>query len=316
MQIYFPRSTQLLLAAATLVVSSTVFVCNAEHSPEVKELVDWFEAREGTEFNPKQEIRREVPDDPDSVLGVFATDDIAKGEVLVSIPWDTIIHAGYQVTDPPPLVCDTARRLANEMRRGDDSEFAPYAKYLMKQRAGQLPSAWSKAGRELFIEVLGEELPPMEPVSWLEEDWREDCNGSTEPLDEHAALLVVQRAEDDLMIPIYDMYSHRNGHYHNIDNNREEGKRFYLTAKRDIAKGEQIYNSYNMCNNCGGRANSYGTPGKYCGFITCMFGVLCDLAVLCSSPPFLHRQVHITYSFFPSSQHLLPRRYLSRLRFR
>ena len=270
MQIYFPRSTQLLLAAAVWVVSSTVSVCNAEHAPEVKELVEWFEEREGTEFNPKQEIRREVPSDPNSVLGVFATDDIAKGEVLVSIPWDTIIHAGYRVTDPPPLVCDTARRLANEMRKGDGSDFAPYANYLMKQRAGELPSAWSEAGKELFKEVLGEELPPSEPVSWLEEDWREDCNGSTDPLDERAALLVVQRAEDDLMIPVYDMYSHRNGKYHNIDNNREEGKRFYLTAKRDIAKGEQLYNSYNMCNNCGGRANSYGTPGKCCGFITCL----------------------------------------------
>ena len=262
MQIYFPRSTQLLLAAAVWVVSSTVSVCNAEHAPEVKELVEWFEEREGTEFNPKQEIRREVPSDPNSVLGVFATDDIAKGEVLVSIPWDTIIHAGYRVTDPPPLVCDTARRLANEMRKGEGSDFAPYTNYLMKQRAGELPSAWSEAGKELFKEVLGEELPPSEPVSWLEEDWREDCNGSTDPLDERAALLVVQRAEDDLMIPIYDMFLHRNGWHNNVENNFREGEEFYLTAKRDIGQAEMLFNSYNQCTDCEGRAGRYGTPGK------------------------------------------------------
>jgi hypothetical protein len=246
MQIYFPRSTPLLLLAAVVAVSSTVSVCRADHAPEVKEVIEWFEAREGTKLHPKVEIRREVPADPSSVLGAFATDDIAKGEILVSIPWDLMIHAGYNVDDPPPLVCDTARNLAIELRKGDESDFAPYIRYLMSQKTGQLPSAWSEAGQDLLREVLGEELPPSEAMTWLEHDWREDCNGSTEALDEQAALLVVQRAEDDLMIPIYDMFSHRNGKYHNVDNNREQGVKFFLSAKRDIAKGEQIYNSYNM----------------------------------------------------------------------
>ena len=262
MRIFVPRSTQLLLAAVAVVLSTTVSVCRADHDPEMKELMHWFQGRKDTEFNPNQEIRRVDPDDPASMLGVFATADIAKGEVLVSIPWDTLIHSGETVTDPDPLTCGTVRNLANEMRKGDDSKFAPYTKYLMSQKVGQLPSAWSKEGKLLFKEVLGEELPPADPVSWLEEDWRQDCQGSTDPLDEQAALLVVSRSEDDLMLPIYDMYAHRNGKYNNVDNNREEGKRFYLSANRDVSKGEQLYNSYNMCNNCGGRANSYGTPGK------------------------------------------------------
>ena len=29
---------------------------------------------------------------------------------------------------------------------------------------------------------------------------------------------------------------------------------------RDIKAGEQIYNSYNLCESCGGRTKSYGTP--------------------------------------------------------
>ena len=39
-------------------------------------------------------------------------------------------------------------------------------------------------------------------------------------------------------------------------------KSFDVTAGKTIEVGEQIYISYNMCSNCGGRANDYGTPGK------------------------------------------------------
>lgn len=39
-------------------------------------------------------------------------------------------------------------------------------------------------------------------------------------------------------------------------------KSFDVTAGKTIEKGEQIYISYNMCNNCGGRADNFGTPGK------------------------------------------------------
>ena len=251
----------LLLLRVVLVLVSPVLV-TAEHAPEVKELVNWFVDQPGTVFNPKQEIRRENPDDPSSTIGVFATDDIREGEFLLSVPWDNIVHAGRTIDDPPPLVCDTVRRLANEMRKGADSAYGPYVQYLRMQKVGQLPSAWSEPGQALLREVLSDELPPSEPTSWLTEDWREDCHGSTDPLDESAAMLVVQRAEDDLMMPVYDMYSHRNGHYHNVRNNREEGVKFYLTASRDIDKGEQLYNSYNMCSTCGGRANSYGTAGR------------------------------------------------------
>ena len=37
---------------------------------------------------------------------------------------------------------------------------------------------------------------------------------------------------------------------------------FDVTAGKTIEVGEQIYISYNMCNNCVGRADNFGTPGK------------------------------------------------------
>ena len=37
------------------------------------------------------------------------------------------------------------------------------------------------------------------------------------------------------------------------------GVNHQVTARRDIQPGEQIHNSYNMCDECGGRKDSYGT---------------------------------------------------------
>ena len=269
--------------------------CNASnHAPEVKELVDWFEARDGAELSPKLEIRHannakdsrgkkanpsvtaaaENEIDTSSNLAVFAAADISEGEVLLVVPWNSIIHAGHTLEDPPPLVCETVRNLAKEMRKGSESDFAPYVNYLRTQKVGQIPSAWSHGGKQLLHRVLGrsidqesgrarrERLPPKSPTARLEVDWRQDCNGSSDPIDEQAAQLVIQRAEDDLMMPIYDMLSHRNGWHNNVENNFREGEEFYLTAKRDIAEGEILYSSYNQCTDCEGRAGKYGTPGE------------------------------------------------------
>jgi hypothetical protein len=38
------------------------------------------------------------------------------------------------------------------------------------------------------------------------------------------------------------------------------GSYHQVTAKKDIQPGEQIHNSYNMCDECGGRSDGYGTP--------------------------------------------------------
>lgn len=54
----------------------------------------------------------------------------------------------------------------------------------------------------------------------------------------------------------------RNGDYLNTVNYRRDMESFDVTAGKAIEVGEQIYISYNMCNNCGGRADNFGTPGK------------------------------------------------------
>ena len=241
-----------------------------QHAPEVQSLMEWFE-QQANSFNRKQHVRRELPGDPNSAIGVFAAEDISEGEILFSLPWNAMINnqraVGANDSDAPDegaIECNTVRNLIDEMKLDNESKYAPYVKYLMDQRPGQLPSAWSTEGKSLFFEVLGgtNTLPPKHPYHWISNDWHRGCKGGSDPLEESAAMLVVQRAEDDLMIPLYDMYNHRNGLYHNTINHRVEGKEFYMTASRDISEGEQIYNSYNLCSGCAGRKGAYGTAGE------------------------------------------------------
>ena len=58
------------------------------------------------------------------------------------------------------------------------------------------------------------------------------------------------------------IFTSRNGDYLNTVNHRRNMESFDVTAGKTIEVGEQIYISYNMCNNCVGRADNFGTPGK------------------------------------------------------
>lgn len=176
-------------------------------------LVDWITSVEGGYFNPKQEIRRENPDDPNSLLGVFAKEKIEKGELLSQVPWTAIIDdRDYEPEDEEmeentQLACGTVRNLAEEMRLGKDSDFAPYVLYLLNQPRGQIPSGWSPAGQALLRRLLGGtdeyyQMPPQYAFTWLEVDWYTYCGGDRDdPLLAHAALMVIQRGDDEVMVP-------------------------------------------------------------------------------------------------------------------
>jgi len=81
---------------------------------------------------------------------------------------------------------------------------------------------------------------------------------------EFAALLVIQRSWDDLLLPVYDMMSNRNGHWLNTitdeDASGHDDTPIDVLEKRDIKAGEQIYVSYNMCEDCTSRERTYRTP--------------------------------------------------------
>ena len=250
--------------ASSLIVSSF-----AQEKPSDFGIFEWIHTAPGGYFNPKQEFRYETRGDPSTIPGIFATQHIKKGEVLVKVPWSHVLKSNDE-DEVGQMCCGTVEALAREMKLGVNSEFAPYVQYLNAQPDGQLPSAWEKPAQDLFREIVGgssvknTEIPPAEPTEWLEWDWYKNCEGDrADKLAAKAALLVVQRSDDAYMIPAYDMYNHRNGkRWLNTKTTTTAGEHHLTRAHRDIKAGEQIYISYNHCAECQGRATEYGTGGK------------------------------------------------------
>jgi len=223
-------------------------------------IFEWIHSSEGGYYNPKQEFRHQDPDDLTSLVGVFAKERIEEGERLCEVPWNRILFDQDE--------CGTATMLAQGMREGEKSDFAPYAMYLNAQRRGQLPTAWSEAGKELLevvqdVDSNGIPSIPPENTLGIADEWYNDCaEWGSYIYDElwiHAALLAHQRGDDYIMIPAYDMYNHRNGNWTNAKTNWQTYEPHVTTATRTIEAGEQVYISYDKCPECGGRAK----PGYY-----------------------------------------------------
>jgi len=256
-------------------------------------LITWLE-KEGGYFHPKLEMRRVDPSDPNSYFGMFANEFIPKEELLMRVPRSMVLGSAMDKFDGDTMTCETVRNLIDQFKLKDDSKYAPYVNYLLDTQPPGSPSAWSEAGKALFTRVLspsgprdwvdewvppewsevakdfltlvtGEpdeiiDLPPSAPFSWLDV-WHESCKGSTDPLEEYAALIVIQRSWDEILIPVLDMMSHGNGRLLNTVHSdiHDPDEDIELTAKRDIKANEQIYTSYNQCESCGGRKYEYDT---------------------------------------------------------
>jgi len=233
--------------------------------------IEWMRSKGGffsgkIEFAPLYDDTNnsstEISSSSSTFRAMFATSPIRKNEQLMRIPATTLLTAG-----PSEDMCDTAKNLAREYRLKDASEFAPYAKYVFETFAhGHLPGAWSEKGKDLFATVVGRELPPEDFGSnsfqyTCGEDYDDE---EVEELYEIAYLIVVARSWNDVMIPVYDMFNHRNGNWHNIDqeNSAHDGEDISIVAMRDIEVGEQLYLSYNECHDhdCEGMAHSYTLP--------------------------------------------------------
>ena len=255
---------RILLHCLQLCSAAAAVLTDEQHA---ESLIAWLRAENGS-YSDKLEMRREKQGDPSSRFGMYAKGDFKRGEVMIRIPTNILLKSNEE-EDNEAMGCSTVRFLANELRLKDKSKYAPYINYLLDtQPPGQLPSAWSGPGKDLLLKVLGYDedddtqlYPPADPVSWLEEDWHADCDGSDDPIDEYAALLVVQRSWDEVLIPVFDMMSHRNGRWLNTDSTEvHQDKPILVTALRNIKAGEEIYTSYNMCRDCENRFTTYGTP--------------------------------------------------------
>eukprot|EP00527_Entomoneis_sp_CCMP2396_P009542 CAMPEP_0198139016 /NCGR_PEP_ID=MMETSP1443-20131203/2350_1 /TAXON_ID=186043 /ORGANISM="Entomoneis sp., Strain CCMP2396" /LENGTH=343 /DNA_ID=CAMNT_0043800989 /DNA_START=303 /DNA_END=1334 /DNA_ORIENTATION=+ len=226
-------------------------------------LVDWIQSKGGV-FNPKLEIRKADPSDPNSFYGMFANEEIEEDGILMQIPRDYFVTSEL---DDPEWICNTTRNLVREMKLGDSSRDGPYVNYLKDQPRGQLPSSWSKKGRSLLLKVTGgssddQIIPPKGPVDRLNW-WKSECDGGDDEFEQHVFLMVMQRGWDDILIPVFDMMNHRNGKWLNTKETSvydEDQPDVVVKARKHIQAGDEIYTSYDECEDCVGRADTYGTP--------------------------------------------------------
>jgi hypothetical protein len=175
------------------------------------------------------------------------------------------------------------QNLARELQKGNASNYAPYINYLLHESNHSIPSSYSQQGKALLLEILDYNpttqrtaIPPKESTSWIDPEWIQYCHlskderqqGKTTDIDVDvgvkAATLVLQRSDDAILIPAYDNYNHRNqGKYVNwlsTKTTEVPNKYYELSTTRLVKQGEEIFSTYNLCEDCGGRKKFYGTP--------------------------------------------------------
>ena len=272
-----PRAISTPLAALLLLAVVTVDAA-LDHGSR---LTKWLRNHPDGFLHEHLEIRAHPSDDEEdnSSWGMYVTQTIPAKSVLFKIPRDLLYTPEEdEIEEEEPETCATARTLFHELQgaieKGDDydSPFAPYVQYLKDQPHGQLPSAWSKAGKEFLSLVVGTD-PDFEPFGMLTQSFATDCLFQPEEVVEdevafellnHAYLMVLQRGWDRLLIPVYDMLSHANGP--RLLNTRvqasvhDDTKDIVVESSRAIRAGEQLYTTYDMCKDCDGRWDSYGVP--------------------------------------------------------
>jgi len=240
-----------------------IILTKGNDEKRANDLIDWLKSKNGSFYNNKIEIRR-VNNDSLSRFGVFAKERIGKKELILSIPLEVSLRSDEEIEN---YNCGLVYKLIKEMKKGDDSEYAAYVNYLLEGSRGQLPSMWSADGKELLMKVLGD-VSSREMFD-LTDYWVRECNGRMDDFDLNAYMIVNQRCWervgwDGLLIPVYDMISHRNGEFLNTEDNGIEyallnEKSVKVRASRDILAGEEIYTSYNFCTECVNRREGYGT---------------------------------------------------------
>jgi hypothetical protein len=164
----------------------------------------------------------------------------------------------------------TVHALAKELQLGNESKYAPYVDFLLHEPDDYtIPSRYSQNGKRLLLHVLDDmedtgdtRIPPVEPISWIDEEWIRVCRADpNDVMGIRAATAVLQRSDDIFLIPGYDAYNHRNGVWTNTQTNEVTGRYYEIIASRDIQAGDELFNSYNFCTDCAGRRKGYGTPG-------------------------------------------------------
>eukprot|EP00977_Amphora_coffeiformis_P020896 scaffold8605_cov178-Amphora_coffeaeformis.AAC.15 len=284
---YYSYVSLLVVGAATNYIHQHDQHDDHDHSDVVEGMISWVRSHGGF-FSEKLEMRRYDPNNAQSPYGMFATQDIASKETLFKLPHECIMFAqgladedqhdhdeadedeeereeeetycGYDEEHFEDM-CPLAKTLIQEMRLGDKSKYAPYVNYLLTQKYGQIPATYSEPGKMLIQKILGKVLPPKFATNSIKTMFHKSgCISPDDPLEEQAVALMMQRGYDVLLIPIFDMLNHHNGKFNTESNSAGKDGYHNVRASKPIRAGEEVYNSYDQCADCGPTVKFWGTP--------------------------------------------------------
>jgi len=259
-----------VLLAVSLSGGSSLVLATGDETPlpqpeaYQQRLVDWIRSGENGFFHPAVVWKRLGPDGKSGSYAMHTTRDIPKGETLLVVPRSHTIDSFKTHSR-----CFTVARMLHEYEKGDDSFYEPYISYLFDDTSGGtstglLPGSWSPEGQDLLEYILGSHEPEgLEPRNYEQESVFEDCGSifraqnKEHPLEdeklrqraEDAYCFMISRSWADKMIPVLDMYNHRNGASKNVESTtvHYDDNDIIAFALRDINAGEQLQNTYSEC---------------------------------------------------------------------
>mmetsp|Transcript_7276 Transcript_7276/g.10421 ORF Transcript_7276/g.10421 Transcript_7276/m.10421 type:complete len:380 (-) Transcript_7276:46-1185(-) len=255
-----------------LLYSSSVFADSSAtgHEDLIQLLVNWVENNGGF-VSKKIAIRRINATDVNSPFGVYAKEYIEKGEIILNVPQTCYISlpdqdriAYLRTADDmdhqtfSEVQCVLAHVLMKELELGSKSRFAPFIAYLNTQNSGQLPAMWSEPGKNALRKLI---IPGTDIVDWIDQYYK--SRGCIKPEDEvgaHAIEMTIQRGYDTALIPLLDMFNHDNKLLNTENTSIQSPDGVSVTASIGIEADEEIYQTYDMCSDCGDTQDVWGTP--------------------------------------------------------
>lgn len=208
---------------------------------------------------------------------MHATADIPEGTPLVVLPRKYVLeskderYVGTQHNvHETPKMCVTVKRMLDELE-SENSFYSPYLSYLFEDTSGGtsrglLPHTWSPESREILELLLGHNTDSkLSPETIQYEKVFEHCKTIVDfgidaypeesmknqriQLVTDAYFFLLSRGWFDKLIPIIDMFNHRNGKHRNVEVTAIEDEEHDIAAyaTRDIQKGEQLQYTYSEC---------------------------------------------------------------------
>jgi len=252
-------------------------------------LVDWIRAGKNGFFHPSVKWKRLGPDGSNSgPYAMHTLVDIKKGTPLLVVPRGYVIDS-YQTYDACTTVARMLDEYENKQDDSLFAPYLSYLfdKKEGGTSNGLLPTSWTTTGKKILDHILDIDNSNdndddddddsdrdhdrygrgLEPRNYEQPNVFEQCGPHFRgPLPEEpilqdkndpkrlqrvqdAFLFHVSRSWTDKMVPVLDMYNHRNGHWLNVESTtaHDLSKDITAFASRDIQAGEQLQNSYSEC---------------------------------------------------------------------